>query len=329
MNCNCTLNIVTPKDSCGRIEYRKGSEQGILYPPIRVYRTDANTITILGADGRNQTVVTSCATKVDGVNYEDFNLLYRDLIEIACKLNIVNVSDSGSGSTGLATEANQVIANAFLDSITTNSSDALVQLASILASSQNIDANTANALTSLASILAAINNVEVSNADIVANTASTANNTANIAGDTANLLVALNAFAAQNNVDLAAINALLVAIDGNTDNIETLLNGIISQLSGLATEATLSNVSTQLSSLNQESTQANVLSQLQGTLLSQWQFIAGNSLSIQYFTGISASNPSGNTNNISSITFLQGATVVLTQSLTYDINDNVLTVTAS
>ena len=61
-----------------------------------------------------------------------------------------------------------------------------------------------------------------------------------------------------------------------------------------------------------------------------WDTIVGNSKVFAYYTGTgSGANPSGNTNNIQTITYKTGSTTILTRTFTYDASDNVLTITAS
>lgn len=61
--------------------------------------------------------------------------------------------------------------------------------------------------------------------------------------------------------------------------------------------------------------------------LTDWNTKAGNIKEITYYSTIpEASNPSGN-KNPKTITYKTGATVVITQTLTYDLDDDVLTIT--
>lgn len=62
---------------------------------------------------------------------------------------------------------------------------------------------------------------------------------------------------------------------------------------------------------------------------STWSGIAGNSKELVYYVGVEAGNPSGSTDNVKTITFKTGATIILVQTLTYNSSDNVLTITTS
>ena len=60
-----------------------------------------------------------------------------------------------------------------------------------------------------------------------------------------------------------------------------------------------------------------------------WEFIPGNSKVITYFPEtVQAANPSGNI-NVATIEFKTGNTTIITQSIAYDLNDNILSITAS
>lgn len=63
--------------------------------------------------------------------------------------------------------------------------------------------------------------------------------------------------------------------------------------------------------------------------LENWTNIAGNSKEFTYYTDAGGgANPSGN-NNVATVLYKTGVTTVLTQTFIYDINDNVLSITAS
>ena len=65
-------------------------------------------------------------------------------------------------------------------------------------------------------------------------------------------------------------------------------------------------------------------------ILDNWTLIAGNFKEFEYYpSGPSTGNPSGNPNNIRFVRFRAGGSTVLTQTFTYDDNDNVLSETAS
>jgi len=60
--------------------------------------------------------------------------------------------------------------------------------------------------------------------------------------------------------------------------------------------------------------------------LANFDMIPGNNIDITYYTGVNAGNPSGNTNNIYTIVYSTGATVVATKTLSYNAADNVISV---
>jgi hypothetical protein len=63
--------------------------------------------------------------------------------------------------------------------------------------------------------------------------------------------------------------------------------------------------------------------------LANFMSIPGNSGVVEYYSGVAAGNPSGNTENIKTIAYLTGITPVYTRTYTYDANDNLLTITVS
>jgi hypothetical protein len=89
---------------------------------------------------------------------------------------------------------------------------------------------------------------------------------------------------------------------------------------GVATESTLSTIATEatLSSVDQNTTR------------DAWTTIPGNSLAIAYYTGTGGgSNPSGNTDNIETLTYSDSGGVVYTQTFAYDSTDRIISITAS
>jgi hypothetical protein len=60
--------------------------------------------------------------------------------------------------------------------------------------------------------------------------------------------------------------------------------------------------------------------------LANFDMIPGNNVDITYYPGIDAGNPSGNTNNIYTIVYTTGMTVVATKTLSYNAADNVISV---
>lgn len=59
-----------------------------------------------------------------------------------------------------------------------------------------------------------------------------------------------------------------------------------------------------------------------------WERTPGNNKTLVYYTGIELGNPSGNTDNIKHIEYYQGVNLVLRQTITYNSNNNVLTISA-
>lgn len=60
--------------------------------------------------------------------------------------------------------------------------------------------------------------------------------------------------------------------------------------------------------------------------LASFDMIPGNNIDITYYPGIDAGNPSGNTNNIYTIVYSTGMTVIATKTLSYNAADNVISV---
>ena len=60
-----------------------------------------------------------------------------------------------------------------------------------------------------------------------------------------------------------------------------------------------------------------------------WITIPTNSVAYNYYAGVAAGNPSGNTNNIETAVFSDAGGIVFTQTFTYDANDNVLSIVVS
>lgn len=81
------------------------------------------------------------------------------------------------------------------------------------------------------------------------------------------------------------------------------------------------------SSLSEEESQA--LTGMASTLdLANWTTIEGNSMQISYYAGVDDNNPSGSTDNVQYIAYLEGATTVLTKEYIYDANDRVISIVA-
>jgi hypothetical protein len=60
--------------------------------------------------------------------------------------------------------------------------------------------------------------------------------------------------------------------------------------------------------------------------LANFDMIPGNNINITYYPGVDTGNPSGNTNNIYTIVYSTGMTVVATKTLSYNAADNVISV---
>lgn len=99
-------------------------------------------------------------------------------------------------------------------------------------------------------------------------------------------------------------------ISGITVSGSTLPAGAASEAKQDATIALLQKIETQL---NKDT----------------WLTIPTNSVAYNYYAGVAAGNPSGNTNNIETAVFSDIGGVVFTQTFTYDANDNVLSIVVS
>lgn len=60
-----------------------------------------------------------------------------------------------------------------------------------------------------------------------------------------------------------------------------------------------------------------------------WEYIKGNSKVYTYYTSMEADNPSGSLTNIKTITYLKNSTLLLTQTLSYNLNDKILRIITS
>jgi hypothetical protein len=65
----------------------------------------------------------------------------------------------------------------------------------------------------------------------------------------------------------------------------------------------------------------NISSLLTSTDLANWTLVAGNSIEYSYYTGIAPGNPSGSTSNVETIVYKQGATIIITQTISYNASD--------
>lgn len=102
---------------------------------------------------------------------------------------------------------------------------------------------------------------------------------------------------------------------------------------GLATDVLQNNILAKVNLLGTEVKQNDIITELQAiklaTQLNIWDKIAGNNKLISYFSGVAAGNPSGNVENIQTIQFRTGTTVIITQTFVYNAADNVLSITAT
>jgi len=64
-------------------------------------------------------------------------------------------------------------------------------------------------------------------------------------------------------------------------------------------------------------------------ILENWDLIVGNSKVTTYYTGVAVGNPSGSTDNAETIQYNQGASTVLTQTYTWNIDNKPISITAS
>lgn len=65
------------------------------------------------------------------------------------------------------------------------------------------------------------------------------------------------------------------------------------------------------------------------TLRANWTTEIGNSITYTYYTGVAPGNPSGNTSNVETAEFYSGATLIFTQTFTYDVNNNCTSITTT
>jgi hypothetical protein len=65
------------------------------------------------------------------------------------------------------------------------------------------------------------------------------------------------------------------------------------------------------------------------TSAENFDLVPGNSVEITYYSGVAAGNPSGTTDNIETIVYKTGATIIATKTLEYDLADNIIKVTIS
>lgn len=65
------------------------------------------------------------------------------------------------------------------------------------------------------------------------------------------------------------------------------------------------------------------------TLRANWTTEIGNSITYTYYTGVAPGNPSGNTSNVETAEFYEGATLIFTQTFTYDGSNNCINITTT
>ena len=71
----------------------------------------------------------------------------------------------------------------------------------------------------------------------------------------------------------------------------------------------------------------NIDSLLTSTELANWNLKAGNSTEYTYYTGtVIPCNPSGSTSNVQTIVYKQGATTIITQTISYNASDLVISI---
>ena len=61
-----------------------------------------------------------------------------------------------------------------------------------------------------------------------------------------------------------------------------------------------------------------------GDKLANWTNVVGNSIEYSYYTGAAAGNPSGDTNNVETAKYYTGATLMFTQTFSYNANNNAI-----
>lgn len=65
------------------------------------------------------------------------------------------------------------------------------------------------------------------------------------------------------------------------------------------------------------------------TTRENWNTVVGNTVTFSYYAGIAGGNPSGNTSNVETAVYSNGAGTAFTNTFTYDANDNILTIVTS
>lgn len=80
-----------------------------------------------------------------------------------------------------------------------------------------------------------------------------------------------------------------------------------------------------LSNMSSPTSLISVLQSIESVLINaNWSSIPGNSITYSYYAGIDpVNNPSGNINNLETISYISGGGTVFTQTISYDLNNNV------
>ncbi len=77
---------------------------------------------------------------------------------------------------------------------------------------------------------------------------------------------------------------------------------------------------------NEATIDTNISSLLTSTELANWNLKAGNSTEYTYYTGIDTGNPSGSTSNVKLIVYKEGISTILTQTISYNASDLVISI---
>lgn len=127
---------------------------------------------------------------------------------------------------------------------------------------------------------------------------------------------------------LEQIYKKIVGLFTSTSNIETNIATIETNVSNIDTNvAAISTYVDELEGFTDE-IEPKLDTLINRADLDTWDKIAGNSKEFTYYSGVTPENPSGN-KNVESILFKTGVTTILTQSFTYDSEDDVITITAT
>lgn len=122
--------------------------------------------------------------------------------------------------------------------------------------------------------------------------------------------------------ELDGIN-LLAKLLSSLVTIET----VNSLPSGAATETTLAALLAKV--ISAPATEAKQDLILERLVADTWTTIPGNSITMTYYGGVVAGNPSGALTNAETAVYSDSGGPVFTQTFTYDINNNILTIVVS